>query len=64
MMNHILPPEYATLFSNLQDKAPTVSYAEVCRVFAEDYDGLSPTDVFQQFDETPVASASIAQVGL
>eukprot|EP00056_Hartaetosiga_gracilis_P004992 m.80144 g.80144 ORF g.80144 m.80144 type:complete len:524 (-) comp12005_c0_seq1:4013-5584(-) len=61
MQNHVLPPEYANLFSQLQDQAPTVGYDEVEKIFKREY-GALPTDMFQYFNPVPVASASIAQV--
>jgi predicted unusual protein kinase regulating ubiquinone biosynthesis (AarF/ABC1/UbiB family) len=61
-MNHILPAEYTRLFSRMFDKAPPVSREAMRRVFAEEFGGQAPEDVFVAFDETPVASASIAQV--
>ncbi|EGD79771.1 atypical/ABC1/ABC1-B protein kinase [Salpingoeca rosetta] len=61
MQNHVLPPEYAELFANLQDKAPTVSYEEVCAVMREDF-GKEPEEIFAEFDKEAIASASIAQI--
>lgn len=61
-MNHVLPREYTSLFSQMFDKAPACPKDEILRVFREDFDGLDPDDVFAEFDEEPVASASIAQV--
>eukprot|EP00043_Microstomoeca_roanoka_P014111 m.139014 g.139014 ORF g.139014 m.139014 type:complete len:524 (+) comp15931_c0_seq2:222-1793(+) len=61
MQNHVLPPEYANLFANLQDKAPTVSYEEVCKVIKGDF-GVAPEEIFSEFDQEAIASASIAQI--
>ena len=32
-MNHVLPPEYVALFSQLHDRAPTFPYADVAALF-------------------------------
>lgn len=60
-MNHVLPEEYIRLFSNLYDKAPSIPFSEVRRVIREDF-GRELEQVFAEFEEEPVASASIAQV--
>jgi aarF domain-containing kinase len=60
-MNHILPPQYNKTFSVLQDKAPTVPFAEVEKMFLEEF-GKKPSEIFEYFDENAIASASIAQV--
>ena len=38
------------------------SHSVVSRIVAADFGVSSPDDVFDEFDRTPVASASIAQV--
>ena len=43
-MNHVLPEQYLRLFQNLHDKAPTVPYSDVVRVFQEDF-GKTPEQV-------------------
>jgi len=60
-MGHILPPVYMRIFSKLQDNAPQISREDVDSVFMRDF-GARPVDVYESFDYTPVASASIAQV--
>eukprot|EP00050_Salpingoeca_kvevrii_P001718 m.177494 g.177494 ORF g.177494 m.177494 type:complete len:541 (-) comp10438_c1_seq2:1159-2781(-) len=61
IMNHVLPPEYLELFANLQDQAPSVPFAEIEQVFVRDF-GRKLSQVFVEFDEEPIASASVAQV--
>eukprot|EP00466_Bigelowiella_natans_P012016 jgi/Bigna1/85922/estExt_fgenesh1_pg.C_70026 len=61
-LNHVLPVEFTSLFSQMFDSAPPVSSEAINRVFKSDFDGKSPDEVFREFDPNPVASASIAQV--
>ncbi|KZV97486.1 ABC1-domain-containing protein [Exidia glandulosa HHB12029] len=58
----MLPPPYRRAFANIFDQAPTVPYSEVEQIFAKEFNGMSPDDLFDSFDRTPIASASIAQV--
>jgi len=61
-MNHVLPPPIIETMSVIQDHAPTVDFDQVARVFREEFNGLSPDDLFDDFEREAVASASIAQV--
>uniref|UniRef100_A0A1B0BXB6 ABC1 atypical kinase-like domain-containing protein n=1 Tax=Glossina palpalis gambiensis TaxID=67801 RepID=A0A1B0BXB6_9MUSC len=54
---HILPEEYTSTLSNLQDKCLPTSQA----VFIKDF-GHKPEELFKEFDYKPKAAASIAQV--
>lgn len=58
----ILPKAYREAFANIFDAAPRVTYPEVETVFKQEFGGKKPRDLFEEFDEIPIASASIAQV--
>ena len=57
----ILPSEYVTVLSQLQDRVPPRALAALTPVLARE---LGPTwrDTFLEFDAVPIASASLAQV--
>lgn len=60
-MNHILPPEYLDTLSVIQDRAPTVGYPAVEKVFLEEF-RKTPEQMFLSFEKEAIASASVAQV--
>lgn len=57
----LLPPNYIREMSKLRDDAPPFEFSEMKRIFEEDFKE-SLSDVFEWVNETPVASASVAQV--
>lgn len=57
----ILPKAYRDAFATIFDAAPHVPYSEVAKVFKQEF-GKSPHDIYEYFEEHPMASASIAQV--
>jgi ubiquinone biosynthesis protein len=57
----LLPQEVIRELSELQDRVPTIAFAEV-RSAVEAGLGRPLAQLFRTFDETPLASASIAQV--
>lgn len=57
----LLPPDYVTEFTRLQDHAPPIPYEQVAAVIEEEL-GRSPDEVFRTFEHAPMASASIGQV--
>jgi len=56
-----LPRDYCTALFDLLDRVPPVALSEITRVVREEL-GRSPNEVFDEFDPTPLASASIGQV--
>ena len=60
-LDYILPEEYCSVLSNLLDNNPVSSFADVCSVFEQEFQ-RRPCDMFASFDQTPIASASLAQV--
>lgn len=57
----LVPQEYIQTLSSLFDNAPVSSYENVCHVVKQELGSL-PGDLFCDFSETPLASASLAQV--
>lgn len=57
----IFPEKYCEAFSRLTDATSPVSFEDLADVVREDF-GATVDDLFESFDETPVASASIGQV--
>jgi len=57
----LIPPDIADELEKLQDRVPPFPGAEA-RAIVELAYGRPVTEVFEQFDETPLAAASIAQV--
>ncbi|KAG5493553.1 hypothetical protein JIQ42_01925 [Leishmania sp. Namibia] len=60
-MSHVLPREYTETLKVLLDRAPPVPIEEVRKTIRAET-GKEIEELFVRFDETPVASASIAQV--
>ncbi|KAI9243409.1 ABC1 family-domain-containing protein [Sporodiniella umbellata] len=58
----VLPTAYQRRARKLFDSAPAVPFNAIERVFMQDFGGLHPSDLFDEFEMTPIASASIAQV--
>ena len=63
MRQDLLPREWTLALEKLQDKAPVVPLAEI-RAAIEQALGMPLSEAFASFEETPVGTASIAQVHL
>ena len=57
----LVPVDFIREFAKLLDEVPSFPFAEVEKVFVADL-GAHPRDLFESFEETPFASASIGQV--
>ncbi|GAA1496129.1 ABC1 kinase family protein [Paeniglutamicibacter kerguelensis] len=56
----VLPQDYLTALSRLQDGAPPIS-TEIIRSLIEQELGATPEEIFADFSDVPMASASIGQ---
>ena len=57
----VLPPEYVQILSRLQDRVPAKPFRSVRKTIEDELQcGLD--DVFETFDQSPIAAASLAQV--
>lgn len=59
--NHLYPREWIDTLRVLQDQAATRDFAVVEEIFRQEF-CVSPKQMFAEFEETPIAAASIAQV--
>ena len=57
----LIPPEYLEELSKLQDKVPPFPFTQVVEIFFTET-GKKPDELFREFDEQPLAAASIGQV--
>ena len=60
-MEALVPDEWVDTFEPMQQNCPTSPFKDVKQVVEGDL-GRKLEDVFSEFEETPVASASLAQV--
>jgi ubiquinone biosynthesis protein len=57
----LISVEFVEELSKLQDDVSPFPYAEVAQIIESEL-GMAPRDIFQHFEETPLAAASIGQV--
>jgi ubiquinone biosynthesis protein len=57
----VFPPEWIVEMEALRDRVPATPAAEIRAIVAGEF-GLGPEELFAEWDDVPVASASIAQV--
>jgi ubiquinone biosynthesis protein len=57
----MIPPDIADELTKLQDRVPPIPGDQALAVIKQAY-GRDAAEVFAEFDNTPVASASVAQV--
>jgi len=57
----VVPPEYVKALESLQDKIEPFSFADVERIVEEELK-VRISKLFQEFESTPVAAASLGQV--
>ena len=63
MRGDVLPQDYVEALQSLQDSAPEMPYADVKRVI-QDGLGMPVEELFDEIDEKPLGTASIAQTHL
>jgi predicted unusual protein kinase regulating ubiquinone biosynthesis (AarF/ABC1/UbiB family) len=61
IMTNFLPEEFRKELEGLQDSVPPHPYVDIEKRIVEEL-GKTPAELFEQFDEAPIASASIGQV--
>lgn len=62
VMANFLPEAFRRELAGLQDQVPARSYEAIEHRIRDEFGGKGPLDLFEQFDPTPIASASIGQV--
>ncbi|KAM4664551.1 aarF domain-containing protein kinase 1 [Discoglossus pictus] len=60
-LEYLLPPEYTSTLRVLHSQAPSTPLPDVQRVIHEEL-GKEMSDIFLEFEETPLGAASLAQV--
>ncbi|KAL8462990.1 hypothetical protein ACS0TY_033843 [Phlomoides rotata] len=61
-LEYLVPDEYVQIMrQSMLNKCPVSSYDQVLEVFKKELGG-APDEIFDEFDPTPIASASLAQV--
>ena len=58
---HLLPPEYIEELRDMRDQVSPTEYPMIVGTIQSEY-GLSPLEIFDDFDRVPLAAASMGQV--
>lgn len=58
----LFPREYVEEFQGCLDQTPTLPFSYIQGVLASEFEGRDLSQIFSYIDETPLASASVAQV--
>ncbi|KAJ8613110.1 hypothetical protein CTAYLR_004786 [Chrysophaeum taylorii] len=58
---HLMPPEWVRALGETMDRNPPAPFAQIRRAVEREL-GVKLEEAFERFDETPVATASVAQV--
>lgn len=61
IMTNFLPEEFRQGLEGLQDQVPARPYKDISRRIQEEFQ-KTPEELFQEFSQTPISSASIGQV--
>ncbi len=61
IMSNFLPPAFTEGLERLQDDVPPHPYEAIEKRFLEEFQ-KTPLEIFQKFEEAPIASASLGQV--
>jgi predicted unusual protein kinase regulating ubiquinone biosynthesis (AarF/ABC1/UbiB family) len=62
IMTNFLPEEFRKELEGLQDNVPPRSFTDIEARIREEFDGKGPQDLYADFEERPIASASVGQV--
>ncbi len=62
IMTNFLPAEFLRELEGLQDNVPPRAFSDIEARIREEFDGRGPKELFKNFDERPIASASVGQV--
>lgn len=61
MQAHILPPEYIEEFQSMRDQVTATEFPMIASQIQSEF-GMSPLELFEEFDRVPIAAASMGQV--
>ena len=62
-LDYLLPEEYVSTMKVLHSNAPKMDLRDIYAVIQDDL-GQNPHDLFEEFEEEPLGTASLAQVRL